>query len=179
MKLSFLLLLLLAPIVLFVGILSLPRNILEKAPFYSKPLIINTIWLAKEIKEISTDKKGNKVYELILNQGERLKLERDKDEGLFSFQTEESEDKSFFVLTNRVATDKEIKKIMGIINNRFSNSYSRKEMEAKLIIPEGYKQDLGVKFNDVDYTLCVLFAIFCLLMYFPIIIAIIKHLRKS
>lgn len=177
MKLPYFLLLLLAPIILFIGILSLPRNILEKTNLYSKPLSVNTIWLAEEIKEISTDKKGNKVYELILNQGERLKLERDKDEGLFSFQTEESEDKSFFIRTNRVATDKEIKKIMDIINNRFADYY-RKEMEAKLITPEGYKQDMGIEYGGINYVLFAFLAILCLSMYFPIIRAVIKYLRK-
>ncbi len=178
MRLSFHLLLLLVPVILFIGILSLPRDILEKTSFYPKPLTVNTIWLAKEIKEVSTDKLGNKVYQLILNQGEQVNLGRDKDEGLFSFETEESENRAFFVKTNRVAGDKEIKKIMNTINNKYSDYYSRKEMEAKLSTPEGYKQDIGVEFNYENYFLFAFLAILCLLMYFPIIKAIIKYIRK-
>lgn len=178
MKLSFLLLLLLIPVILFIGILSLPRNILEKASFYPKSLIVNNIWLAQEIKEVSTDKKGNKVYELILKQGQKVNLERDKNEGLFSFETEESGNGSFFVMTSRVARDKEVKKIMNTINNRFLDSYYRKKMEARLNTPEGYKQGIGIEYSGINYVLFAFLAVFCLLMYFPIIKAIIKLLRK-
>lgn len=178
MKLSFLLLLLLIPVILLIGILFLSRNILEKASLYSKSLTVNTIWLAKEIKEVSTDKSGNKVYELILKTGRKVNLERDKNEGLFSFETEESGNETFFVRTTRVARDQEIKKIMDKINNRFSDLYYRKEMEARLNTPEGYKQDIDVEFNYVNYVLYAFLAILCLSMYFPIIKAIIKLLRK-
>jgi hypothetical protein len=178
-KLSSSLLLLLVPIVLFIGILSLPRNVLEKASFYSKPLIVNTIWLAKEIKEVSKDKNGNKVYELILDQGERVNLKRYKDEGLFSFQTVESEEGSFYVLTNRVAVDNEVKKIMNAINNKFSDSNSIKEMKAKLTTPGGYKQDISVEFDYVNHPLYAFLAFICLSMYIPIIRPIIKKFKKK
>ncbi|MBU2221293.1 MAG: hypothetical protein KJ722_01620 [Candidatus Omnitrophica bacterium] len=179
MKLSLLFLSLLIPVVLFIGILSLSRNILEKTSFYPKSLTINTIWLAKEIKEISTDKSGNKVYELILKSGQKVNLQRDKDEGLFSFETEESADGSFFVRTNRVAEDKEVKKIINKINKRFADLYFRKEMESGLYAPEGYKQDIGVEYSGMSYVLYVFLTIFCLSMYLPIVKAIIKLLRKG
>jgi hypothetical protein len=179
-KLLLLLLCLFIPFVMLLVAAPFPADIVRKTPFYSEPLLVNGLWQVKSAEKVSADDKGNEKYRITLASGEVTAVDKKQKEGVYNLED------NLFVRTNRKAKgDLENKGIMYKVMSRIENPAFGPEIKEYMVQPGGYYSDILVKpeYFTLAGRIVINFAIliitvFCIALYFPIVRALVKLLRK-